>query len=115
MSNIQNGEQQPKYLSDGKLKMSTIFVLEIKSPKNNNIFYFLNRPFSGMGGSIDMIFGAFSEILVRLLKSTISQFFSKYSKSYNILIAKSCLNSKALNKKMGRFRAVKLHVPNRTL
>ena len=78
-------------MSDGKLKMSTIFVLEIKSAKNNNIFYFLNRPFSGMGGPIDMIFGAFSEIIVRLLKSTISEFFSKYSKSYNMLIAKSCL------------------------
>ena len=50
------------YLLDGKLKMSTIFVLEIKSAKNNNIFYFLNGRFSGMGGPIDMIFVMFSEI-----------------------------------------------------
>ena len=44
-----------------------------------------------MSGPMDMIFGVFSEANVRLLKNTISQFFSKYSKSYNILNVKSCL------------------------
>ena len=82
-------------MSDGKLKMSTIFVLEIKGGKNNNIFNFLNGRFSIMGGPITIIFGVFSETIVRLLKSIISQFFSKDSKSYNILNVKSCLKFEA--------------------
>ena len=40
-----------------------------------------------MGGPMDMIFGVFLETIVRLLKSIISQFFSKYNKSYHILNA----------------------------
>ena len=52
---------------------------------------FLNGRFSVIGGPIDMTFGVFSETIVRLLKSIISEFFSKYRKSYNILNAKSCL------------------------
>ena len=44
-----------------------------------------------MGDPMDMIFGMFSEIYTKLLKSKISQFFSKYSKSYNNLNVKSCL------------------------
>ena len=40
---------------------------------------------------MDMIFGVFSENYVRLLNSIISEFFSKYSKSYNNLNVKSCL------------------------
>ena len=66
------------------MKMSTVLVLEIKRPKNNKIFNFLNDRFSVIGGSKSMIFGAFSETVVGLLKSLISQFFSKYSKRYNI-------------------------------
>ena len=37
-----------------------------------------------MGGPIDMIFGVFSETYVRLLEGISSQFFSRYSKSYNL-------------------------------
>ena len=33
---------------------------------------------------MDMIFGVFSETNVRLLKNIILQFFSKYSKSWNL-------------------------------
>ena len=44
-----------------------------------------------MGDAMDMIFGVFSEIYVRLLKSIISKFSSKYSKSYNNLNVKSLL------------------------
>ena len=76
--------------------MSTIFVLEIKGGKNNKIFNFLNGCFCITGGPINMIFGVFSEIIVRLLKSIILQFFSKDSKSYNILNAKSCLKLEGL-------------------
>ena len=83
-------------MSDKKLKMSTIFVLEIKGGKNNKIFNLLDARFSVMGGPINMIFGMFSENIVRLLKSIISQFFSKDSKSYNILNAKSCLKLEGL-------------------
>ena len=71
--------------------MSTIFVLEIKGAKNDKIFNILNGCFSVMGGSMNVIFSEFSETIVRLLKSISLQFFSKYSKSYNILNVKSCL------------------------
>ena len=64
--------------------MSTVLVLEIKRAKNNKIFNFLKGRFSVTGGSKNMIFGAFSETVVRLVKSLISQFFSKYSKRYKI-------------------------------
>ena len=60
--------------------MSTIFVLEIKGDKNNKSFNFLDGRFSVMAGPINMILGVFSETIVRLLKSIISQFFSKNSK-----------------------------------
>ena len=78
-------------MSDGKLMMSTIFVLEIKGTKSNKVFNFLNGRFSVMSGPMDMIFGVFSETIVRFLKNLISQFFSKCSKSYNILNGKNCL------------------------
>ena len=71
--------------------MSTIFVLEIKGSKNNKMLNSLNDRFSVMGGTITIIFGVFSETIARLLKSIISQFSSKDSKSYNILNAKSRL------------------------
>ena len=51
---------------------------------------------------MDMIFGVFSEIYVRLLKSITSQFSSWYSKSYNNLNAKSCLK---LNRPLTNVRA----------
>ena len=47
--------------------------------------------FKWMDGPITMFFGVFSVTISRLLKSIISQFSSKDSKSYNILNAKSCL------------------------
>ena len=78
-------------MSDGKLKMSTIFVLEIEGAKNDKIFNFLNGRFSIIGGPTGMIFDVYSETIVRLLKSITSQLLSKYSKSFNILNAKSCL------------------------
>ena len=78
-------------MSDGKLKMSTSFVLKIKGAKNDKIFNFLSDRFSVIGSPMDMIFGVFSETIMRFLKSIISQFFSKYNKSYNILNAKRCL------------------------
>ena len=71
--------------------MSTIFVLEIKGAKSDKIFNFLNSRFSALVGPMDMIFRVFSETIMRLLKSIISQFFSKYSKSYNIINAKGWL------------------------
>ena len=80
-----------RYALGKNVHMSTILVLEIKGSKNNKMFNFLNDRFSVMGGPITMIFGVFSETVARLLKSIISQFCSKDSKSYNILNAKSCL------------------------
>ena len=61
--------------------MSAFFIFEIKGAKETKIFKFLKGRFSVMGGPMDMIFGVFSEIYIRLLKRKISQFFSKYGKS----------------------------------
>ena len=69
---------------DGKLKMSGFFIFEIKRAKMDKIFNFLKDRFSVMSGPVDMIFGVFSETDVRLLKIIVMQFFSKYSKGYNI-------------------------------
>ena len=71
--------------------MSGFFIFEIKRAKMDKIFNFLKDRFSVMSGPMDMIFGVFSETNVRLLKNIILQFFSKYSKSYNILNIKRCL------------------------
>ena len=79
-----------KYLIDGKLKMS-VLIFEIKSAKMDKIFNFLKDRFSVKSSPMDMIFGAFSVTNVRLLKNIITQFFLKYSKSYNILNIKKCL------------------------
>ena len=80
----------PKYLTDRKLKMSAVFIFEIKGVKKEK-----NCPLKGsfyvMRNPIDMIFGMFLETYVRLLTSITSQFFSRYSKSYDNLNAKSCL------------------------
>ena len=67
-----------KYLTDKKLKILALFVFEIKGAKKAKIFNFLNDHFSIIGAPMDMIVGMFSEINVRLLKSIISHFFSKY-------------------------------------
>ena len=79
-----------KYLIDGKLKMS-VLIFEIKSAKMDKIFNFLKDRFSVKSSPMDMIFGAFPVTNVRLLKNIITQFFLKYSKSYNILNIKKCL------------------------
>ena len=71
--------------------MSAVFVFEIKGAKKDEVFNFLKGRFSVMAGTMDMLFGVFSETYVRLLESIISQFFSRYSKSYNNLNVKSCL------------------------
>ena len=71
--------------------MSTFFIFDIKRAKTDRIFNFLMDRFSVMSGLMDMIFGVFSKTNVKILKYITSQFFSKYSKSYNILNVKSCL------------------------
>ena len=71
--------------------MPNFFIFEIKRAKMDKIFNFLKDHFSVMSSPMDMIFGMFSDTKVRLLKNIISQFFSKYSKSYNILNIKRCL------------------------
>ena len=78
-------------MTDQKLKMSAVFIFEIKGAKKDKIFNFLKGRFSLMDGHMDMIFGVFSETYVRLLKSIISEFISRYRKGYNNLNVKSCL------------------------
>ena len=63
----------PKYLTDRKLKISVVLIFEIKDAKKDKLFNFLKGRFSLMGDLMDMIFGLFSEIYVRLLKSITSQ------------------------------------------
>ena len=56
---FRNNKPLPKYLIDGKLKMSTVFIFEIKGTKRDKIFNFLKGHFSVMGGPMDMILGVF--------------------------------------------------------
>ena len=88
---FRNNKPLPKYLTNRKLKMSAVYIFEIKGAKKDKIFDFLKSRFTVMGGPMDMIFGVFSETYVRLLKSITSEFYSRYSKSYNNLNIKSCL------------------------
>ena len=81
----------PKYLTDRKWKMSAVFIFEIKDTKKDKIFNILKGRFFVMGAPMDMIFGLFSDIYVRLPKSITSQFFSRFSKNYINLNVKSCL------------------------
>ena len=69
--------------------MSGFLIFEIKRDKMDKIFNFLKDRFSITNDPMDMIFGMFSETNARLLKNIITQFFSKYSKSYIILNIKS--------------------------
>ena len=80
-----------KYLTDRKLKISAVFIFEIKGAKKDKIFNFLKGSFSVMRGSMDMVFGVFSETYVKLLTSISLQVFSRYNKSYNNLNVKKCL------------------------
>ena len=69
--------------------MSAAFNYEIKGTEKDKVLNFLKRCFSIIGGSIDIIFGVFSEAYVRLPKVITSQFFSIYSQSYSNLHVKS--------------------------
>ena len=71
--------------------MSGYFIFEIKRAKMDKIFNFLEDRFSVIGRPMDMIFGMFSQVNVRLLNNIISQLLSKYNKRYNVLNVKSCL------------------------
>ena len=71
--------------------MLPVFIFEIKGAKKGKFFNFLKNCFTVMGGPMNVIFGVFSDIYVRLLKSITSQFFSRYSKSYDNLNVKSYL------------------------
>ena len=57
--------------------MSAVFIFEIKDAKKDKIFNFLKDSFFVMGAPMDMIFGLFSDIYVRLPKSITSQSFFK--------------------------------------
>ena len=71
--------------------MSAVLIFEIKDARKDKIFNYLKGCFSIMDGPMDVIFSMFSKAYVRLLKSITSEFFSRYSKSYNNLNVKSCL------------------------
>ena len=91
----------PKYLTDRKLKISVVFIFEIKGAKKDLIFNFLKGSFSVMRGPMDMIFGEFAETYVRILTCITFQLFSRYSKNYNNLNVKSCLEFNGNKKKDG--------------
>ena len=60
--------------------MSAFIIFEIKDAKKNKILNFLKGRFFVMGAPMDMIFGLFSDIYVRLPKSITSQFFQDIAK-----------------------------------
>ena len=91
MSNFQKQKLLIKYLTDRKLKMSPVFVFEIKDAKKDKIFNSLKGSFSVMRVPMDMIFGVFSETCMRLLASITLQFFSRCCKDYDNLNVKKCL------------------------
>ena len=64
---FKNNKSCPKYLTDRKLKMSVVFIFEIKGAKKDNIFNFLKGSFSVMCDPMDIIVGVFPEIYVRPL------------------------------------------------
>ena len=64
---FRNNKPLAIYLTDRKLKMSAVFISEIKGAKKDKIFNFLNGSFSAIRGPMDMIFGVFSETYVRRL------------------------------------------------
>ena len=81
---FRNNKPLPKYLTDRKLKISAVFIFEIKGAKKDKIFNFLKGIFSVMRGPMDMIFGLFSETYVRLLTSISLQFFQDIAKVITI-------------------------------
>ena len=91
MSNFQKQKLLIKYLTDRKLKMSPVFVFEIKDAKKDKIFNSLKGSFSVMRVPMNIIFGVFSETCVRLLKSITLQFFGRYCKDSNNLNVKKCV------------------------
>ena len=94
--NFRNNKPLPQYFTDKKLKMSAVFIFEIKDAKKDKIFNFFKDSFFVIGAPMDMIFDLFSDIYVRLPKSITSQFFSRYSKNYINLNVKSCLKQRPL-------------------
>ena len=45
MSNFRNNKPLPKYLTDRKMKMSAVFIFEIKGAKKDKIFNFFKGQF----------------------------------------------------------------------
>ena len=111
---FRNNKILPKYLTGRKLKISAVFIFEIKVVKKEKKINFLKDSFYVMRSPMVMNFGVFLETYVRLLTSLTSLFFSSYSKSYDNLNAKSCLKLNVLNKKTRCLGATKLYVPNTT-
>ena len=81
--------------------MSAVFICEIKGAKKGNNFKFFKGSFSVMHGTMDIIFGVFSDTYVTLLTSITLQFFSRCSKRYNSLNVKSCLKLNGPEQKDG--------------
>ena len=71
-------------MTDRKLKMSAVFIFEIKGVKKEKKISFLKGSFYVMRSPMDMIFGMFLETYVRLLTSITSQFFQDIAKVMTI-------------------------------
>ena len=98
-----------------KIENVSLFYFWNKTRQNGQNFQFFKRPFLRNEWPYGYDLGLLSQTYMRLLKHIISQFFSKYSKSYNILNVKSCLKLNGRQKKADHVEAVKLHISNRTL
>ena len=58
----------PKYLTDGKLKMSAVFIFDTKGTKIDKIFNFLKGRLFVTGAPMDMVFGVFWDTYMMPLK-----------------------------------------------
>ena len=81
---FRNNKPLLKYLTDRKSKISAVFIFEIEVVKKDKMFNFIKGRFSIIGSQMDMIFGVFSEIYMRLVKSIISHFFQDIAKAITI-------------------------------
>ena len=66
------------------MKITAVFIFEIKGATKDKVFHFLKGIFSVMRGPMDMNFDTFSETYVRLPTGITSQFFPDIAKVITI-------------------------------
>ena len=88
--NFRNNKPLPKYLTDRKLKISALFIFEIKRQKGQN-FQFFKWLFLRNGCPYGYDFWLVFRYLCEASKKYNFAIFSRYSKNFINLNVKSCL------------------------